>query len=69
MNVQIPEKVVIQAIQQQYFTRTEAANFLGVSYPTFVKWIKEEPIKTVEVYGQILFAKDELIRFMEDHTR
>ncbi|WP_297816706.1 helix-turn-helix domain-containing protein [uncultured Lactobacillus sp.] len=69
MHVVIPEEYVIKAIQQQYFSKTDAANFCGVSYTTFAKWVKETPIKTSVVNGQLLYAKEDLIKFMEDHAK
>lgn len=65
MQIQIPEKVIIKAIQQQYFNKSESANFLGVSLTTFKKWTVDIP--TVVIDGQVLYAKKDLVKFMEDH--
>lgn len=67
MQIQIPEKVIERAIQQQYFNKTESASFLGVSITTFKKWAVN--IKPIVVDGQILYAKDDLVEFMDGHRK
>lgn len=67
MQIQIPEKVIARAIQQQYYNKTESASFLGVSLTTFKKWSVDIP--TVVVDGQVLYDKDDLIKFMEEHRK
>lgn len=67
MQLAIPEKVIIRAIQQQYFNKTEAANFCGVSKSTFRNWLKKAYINPVSVDGQLLYSKENLEKFMQDH--
>lgn len=67
MQVSIPEKIIIKAVQQQYFNKTEAANFLGVSPSTFRIWLKTFDFKPISIDGQILYDKDVLQKFMEKH--
>ncbi|MDK7952178.1 helix-turn-helix domain-containing protein [Lactobacillus paragasseri] len=67
MQVAIPEKIVIKAIQQQYFNKTEAANFLGVSLPTFRAWLTKYDLKPISVDGQILYDREVLKKFMKGH--
>lgn len=57
MQVTIPEKIVIKAIQQQYFNKTEAANFLGVSLPTFRIWAAKYKIRPISIDGQLLYDR------------
>lgn len=69
MQVVIPEEFVIKAIQQEYFSKTDAANFCGVSYTTFAKWVKESPIKVSSINGQLLYSRKDLTAFMEAHKK
>lgn len=67
MQFSIPEKIIIKAVQQQYFNKTEAANFLGVSIPTFRIWTAKYKIRPISVDGQLLYDKNVLKDFMEGH--
>lgn len=69
MQVSIPEKIIIKAVQQQYFNKTEAANFLGVSLPTFRSWLTKFDLKPISIDGQLLYDKKVLKDFMEEHKR
>ncbi|CPR80383.1 helix-turn-helix domain-containing protein [Lactobacillus crispatus] len=69
MQVTIPERVIARAIQQQYFNKTEAANYCGVSKSTFRNWLlnySDELIPS-SVDGQLLFSKETLADFMKGH--
>ncbi|WP_410406206.1 helix-turn-helix domain-containing protein [Lactobacillus crispatus] len=69
MQISIPEKVIARAIQQQYFNKTEAANFCGVSKSTFRNWVLnhgDELIPT-SVDGQLLYSREMLADFMKGH--
>ena len=46
---------------------TASANFLGVSPSTFRIWLKKFDFKPISIDGQILYDKDVLQKFMEDH--
>lgn len=68
MQVTIPERVIARAIQQQYFNKTEAANFCGVSKSTFRNWILnhgDELIPT-SIDGQLLYSRETLTDFMKE---
>ena len=68
MQVTIPERVIARAIQQQYFNKTEAANFCGVSKSTFRNWTtnhSDELIPT-SVDGQLLYSRETLTDFMKE---
>ena len=68
MLVTIPERVIARAIQQQYFNKTEAANFCGVSKSTFRNWTinhSDELIPTI-VDGQLLYSRETLTDFMKE---
>ncbi len=68
MLVTIPERVIARAIQQQYFNKTEAANFCGVSKSTFRNWTinySDELIPT-SVDGQLLYSRETLTDFMKE---
>lgn len=67
MQVAIPERVIERAIQQKYFNVTASANFLGVSPSTFRIWLKKFDFKPISIDGQILYDKEVLQKFMEDH--
>ncbi len=69
MQVTIPEKVIARAIQQQYFNKTEAANFCGVSKSTFRNWILNHSDELIpsSVDGQLLYSKETLEDFMKEH--
>lgn len=67
MQISIPKKVIERAIQQKYFNVTAGANFLGISPSTFRIWLKKYDFKPVSIDGQILYDKDVLQKFMEDH--
>lgn len=67
MQIAIPERVIERAIQQKYFNVTASANFLGVSPSTFRIWLKKFDFKPTSIDGQILYDKDVLQKFMEDH--
>lgn len=69
MQIQIPEKVIIKAIQQQYYNKSEASNFLGISIMTFKKWREIYHIPSVVVDGQVLFYKEDLEKFMEERRK
>ena len=68
MQVTIPERVIARAIQQQYFNKTEAANFCGVSKSTFRNWTikhSDELIPT-SVDEQLLYSRETLTDFMKE---
>ena len=67
MQVAIPERVIERAIQQKYFNVTASANFLGVSPSTFRIWLKKFDFRPISIDGQILYDKEVLQKFMEDH--
>lgn len=67
MQVAIPERVIERAIQQKYFNVTAGANFLGISPSTFRIWLKKYDFKPISIDGQILYDKEVLQKFMEDH--
>lgn len=67
MQISIPEKIIERAIQQKYFNVTAGANFLGISQSTFRIWLKKYDFKPISIDGQILYDKEVLQKFMEDH--
>ncbi|ART99215.1 helix-turn-helix domain-containing protein [Lactobacillus gasseri] len=67
MQVNIPERVIERAIQQQYFNKTESAAYLGISLTTFIKWRKNDALPFYSVNGQILYSKDDLNEYMKKH--
>lgn len=67
MQINIPEKAIKLAVQQQYFNKTGAANFLGISKSTFNNWKKEDALPFYSVNGQILYSKDDLNEYMKKH--
>lgn len=69
MQVVIPEEAIKKAVQQQYFKKTDAANLCGISTTTFREWMKATPIPTVVVEGQVLYSREDLIKFMEEHKK
>lgn len=71
MEVKIPEELVIKAIQQEYFAKKDAFNVVGVSRTTFDKWLREHPneLRPSIIDGQVLYAKKDLLKFMENHKR
>jgi prophage protein len=68
MQVTIPERVIARAIQQQYFNKTEAANFCGVSKSTFRNWtlIHSDELIPTSVDGQLLYSRETLTDFMKE---
>lgn len=68
MQISIPEKVIVRAIQQQYFNKTEAANFCGVSKSTFRNWLVNhaKELTPISVDGQLLYSKKTLTNFMKE---
>lgn len=69
MQVVISDDAIKKAVQQQYFKKSEAANFCGISSTTFNSWRKVNPIPSIVVEGQVLFSKNDLVEFMEAHRR
>lgn len=67
MQIAIPERVIERAIQQQYFNATAAANFLGISKSTFRNWLVKFDFKPISIDGQLLYDREILKEFMEDH--
>ena len=68
MQVTIPERVIARAIQQQYFNKTEAANFCGVSKSTFRNWTinQSDELIPTSVDGQLLYSRETLTDFMKE---
>lgn len=69
MQVVISEESIKRAVQQEYFNKKEASNFLGVSMQTFKTWREKYGIHYQSVDGMVLFAKKDLQKFMEDHRK
>lgn len=67
MQINIPERVITRAIQQQYFNKSEAASYLGKSLTTFKKWREDYGIPFYSIDGQVTFNKKDLDDFMEKY--
>ena len=52
-----------------YFNKTNAAIYLGVSSPTFAKWIAKYNIPYTSVDGVRRFDKSDLDEFMKKHKK
>ena len=52
-----------------YFNKTNAAIYLGVSNPTFAKWIAKYNIPYTSVDGVRRFDKCDLDEFMKKHKK
>lgn len=68
VNVPIPKDVLIRALQQEYFNKTDASNFLGVSLTTFKRWISSYQIPAVAIDGIVMYRKKDLIAFMDKNV-
>lgn len=68
VNVPIPKDVLIRALQQEYFNKTDASNFLGVSLSTFKRWLNSYQIPAVAIDGIVMYRKKDLIAFMDKNA-
>lgn len=66
ITVPIQRDVLVKALQQEYFNKGEASNFLGVSLTTFKRWSKEYKILAFSIDGIIMYSRKDLISFMEN---
>ena len=53
-------------VESEYLKLSEACKVVGVSEPTFYKWIQENNIKKYRVLDNIRYKKSELIRAIEE---
>lgn len=53
--------------QSRWLSLQEAAQYAGVSYNTFVKW-RLMGIRVCEIDGIKRVSKDEIDRFLEEHS-
>lgn len=52
-----------------WFNKTNAAIYLGVSYPVLTKWIEKYEIPYSSIDGIKRFGKKDLDKFMKEHER
>lgn len=69
MQIMISEEAVKKAVQQEYFNKREASNYLGISMQTFKTWREKFKIPYQSIDGMILFARKDLETFMNEHKR
>lgn len=52
-----------------WFNKTNAAIYLGVSYPVLTKWIEKYEIPYSSIDGIKRFGKEDLDKFMKEHKK
>lgn len=57
---QIVRKMVPRLVEQRYVNTKDAAKYLGVSFPTFKKWVEEKNIYPVVIAGAKRWDKQDL---------
>ena len=62
---QIVRKMVPRLVEQRYVNTKDAAKYLGVSFPTFKKWVEEKNIYPVVIAGAKRWDKQDLDRELE----
>lgn len=66
---QIVRKMVPRLVEQRYVNTKNAAKYLGVSFPTFKKWVAEKGINPVVIGGAVRWDKQDLDRELEREKR
>lgn len=56
-------------MKAEYLTATAAAEYLGVSFPTFKKWVEEKNIYPVVIAGAKRWDKQDLDNELEREKR
>lgn len=62
---QIVRKMVPRLVEQRYVNTKNAAKYLGVSFPTFKKWVAEKGISPVVIGGAVRWDKQDFDRELE----
>lgn len=62
---QIVRKMVPRLVEQRYVNTKNAAKYLGVSFPTFKKWVEEKNIYPVVIAGAKRWDKQDLDNVIE----
>lgn len=66
---QIVRKMVPRLVEQRYVNTKNAAKYLGVSFPTFKKWVEEKNIYPVVIAGAKRWDKQDLDNVIEREKR
>lgn len=66
---QIVRKMVPRLVEQRYVNTKDAAKYLGVSFPTFKKWVEEKNIYPVVIAGAKRWDKQDLDNELEREKR
>lgn len=66
---QIVRKMVPRLVEQRYVNTKNAAKYLGVSFPTFKKWVEEKNIYPVVIAGAKRWDKQDLDNELEREKR
>lgn len=62
------KKLIKRYASQEYFNATEAANYLGVSRATFLKYRQRHRIKSLEIDGIRRWKRSDLDEFIERYA-
>ena len=62
---QIVRKMVPRLVEQRYVNTKDAAKYLGVSFPTFKKWVEEKNVYPVVIAGAKRWDKQDLDNELE----
>lgn len=68
LNKKEARKLLKQFAQQEFFNKTEAANYLGMSLSTFWHVRQNHDIKVYVIDGLPRFKKTDLDKFMEEKS-
>ena len=66
---QIVRKMVPRLVERRYVNTKDASKYLGVSFPTFKKWVEEKNIYPVVIAGAKRWDKQDLDRELEREKR
>lgn len=66
---QIVRKMVPRLVEQRYVNTKDAAKYLGVSFPTFKKWVEEKNVYPVVIAGAKRWDKQDLDNELEREKR
>lgn len=61
----IVRMLVPKIVEQRYVNTKNAAKYLGVSFPTFKKWVAEKGINPVVIGGAVRWDKQDFDRELE----
>lgn len=60
-------KTTLTSQKYGWFNKTNAARYLGISIPTFNRWIKKYNIPYTSIDGVKRYGKEDLDNFMREH--